>query len=52
MTYSSGQLLHLIPLINLNLCITEVGVVINVYYAPFIRELDDSHVGHGLAVAP
>jgi len=28
--------------------------VINVlnYYAPFIRELDDSHVGHSLAEAP
>jgi len=51
-TYSSGQLLHLVPLINPNLCITDVGVVINVYYAPFIREFDDIHVGHGLAVAP
>jgi len=37
-----------IPLENcfiLILCKIWVGVVINDYYAPFITELDDNHVG-------
>ena len=38
-----------------NLCITDVGVVINAEGAghlPFIRELDDSHAGHIYGKAP
>ena len=42
-------------------CIKDIGVVIHDYYrlreeevgySPFIRELDDSRVGHMLAIAP
>ena len=43
---------------NIMLCIIDVGVVINgpgeegVGHSPFIGKLDNSHVGHVLAVAP
>lgn len=44
-----------------NQCVIDVGVVINSYpnlreeglgHSPFVRELDGSHVGHVLAMAP